>query len=91
MKGALLVLVIVALCMKCSSATFRGCAPTGSHPSQPFMRFENPEDTGLLWMYTLYAPPRPKKISRAEMLLKTRSLILILLLIGTVESNPGEF
>ena len=90
-KGGLFVLIVVALGIRCASSTFRGCAPTGFHPCQPLMEFRNPEDTGLLWMYALYSPPRPKKLSRTEMLLRTRSLIVILLIIGCIELHPGKF
>ena len=87
----LLVLIIVTLMVRCTLPIYRGCAPTGLHPCQPFVHFRNPMDTGLLWMYALYSPPIPKKLSRVEMLLRTRSLIVILLIIKSVESNPGEF
>ena len=91
MKGPMLFLIIIALCMRCSSATFRGAFPSGYEPYQPLMEFNNPEDTGLIWMYALYTPPRPKKLEDTDMLLRTRSLILILLIIRCVESHPGEF
>ena len=91
MRGTLLVLIVIALGIRCSSAIFRGTCPTGYHSYEPFTHFKNPEDTGLLWMYALYTPPRPQKLRRTDMLLRTRSLILILLIIGCVESNPGKF
>ena len=89
-KGVLLTVIVVALGLRCSSPTFRSCVPIGYHPCRSFMYYRNPEDTGLLWMYALYSSHKPKKLSRGEMLLRTRSLILILLLIGCVESHPGE-
>ena len=90
MKGPILFLIVIALCMRCLSATFRGAFPSGYEPYQPLTDFNNPEDTGLIWMYA-GTPPRPKKLKRTDMLLRTRSLILILLIIGCVESHPGEF
>ena len=95
MKGPVLFLIVIALCMRCLSTTFRGVCPIGYEPYQPLMDFNNPEDTGLIWIYALYTPPRPKKLKHADMLLRTRSftrsLILILLIIGCVESHPGKF
>ena len=71
-KGPLFVLIVVALGIRCSSATFRGTCPIGYHPCQPFMQLKNPEDTGLLWMYALYMPPRPKRLSHTDMLLRNK-------------------
>ena len=90
-KGGLFVLILVALVMQTSTPIRRGCSPSGFRHFEPFMSFTEAEDTGLLGFYVLYSPPRPKKLSRVEMLLRTRSLIMILLLIGCVESHPGEF
>ena len=90
-KGALLVKIVVVLGIRCSSPTFRSCAPIGYDPCRSFMYYKNLEDIDLLWMYALYTPPRPNKLSRTDMQLRTRSLILIMLLIGSVESNPSEF
>ena len=90
-KGGLFVLILVALAIRSSTPIKRGCSPTGYKEYEPFMSFTEAEDTGLLGFYLLYSPPRPKKLSRVEMLLRTRSLIMILLLIGCVESHPGEF
>ena len=64
---------------------------TGFQHFQPFMTFRDAEDTGLLWMYALYSPPRPKKLTRNEKLLNTRSLTVILLIVGGIECHPGEF
>ena len=64
---------------------------TGFQHFQPFMTFRDAEDTGLLWMYALYSPPRPKKLTRNEKLLNTRLLIVILLIVGGIECHPGEF
>ena len=90
-KGGLFILVLTALVVCSSTPIKRQCFPSGFLRFQSLMQFKNAKDTGLLWMYVLYAPPRPKKLSRTHILLKTRSLILIILLIGCVESNPGEF
>ena len=91
LKPALFVLTVVVLAIRTSTSVRRGCAPTEFGEFQPLLRFKNAKDTGLLWMYALYTPPRPKKLSRTDMLLRTRSLIVILLIVGSVESNPGEF
>ena len=90
-KGGLLVLILVALFIRSCSPIKRGCSPCGYKEYQSLMTFTEAEHTGLLGFYVLYSPPRPKKLSRVEMLLRTRSLIMILLLIGCVESHPGEF
>ena len=90
-KGGLFVLVLTAVVMCSSTPIEHQCFPSGFLRFQPLMQFKNAEDTGLLWMYVLYTPPRPKKLSRTHILLRTRSLILIILLIGCVESNPGKF
>ena len=90
-KGGLFVLIFVALIIRLSAPLKRGCSPSGYKEFKPLMSLRDPEDTGLLWMYALHSPPRPKKSSCVEMLLRTRSLIMILLLIGCVESHPGEF
>ena len=89
-KSGLLVLIITALVIHSSTPIKRGCNSSGFQHFETFMTYLDAEDTGMLWMYALYSPPRPKKLSRCEMLLRTRSLTLILLLIGCVESHPGE-
>ena len=90
-KGALFILVLTALVVRSSTPIERQCFSSGFLRFEPFMSFRDVEDTGLLWMYVLYTPPRPKKLSCTHILLRTRSLILIILLIGCVESYPGEF
>ena len=91
-KGALLVLiVVVALAIRTLTPVQRGCTPIGFREFEPLLQFKNPEDAGLLWMYALYTPPKPKKLSRTDMLLRTRSLIVTLLIIAGIESHPGEF
>ena len=90
-KGALVVLILTALAMRTCTTIKRSCAPLGFREFETFMTYLNAEDTGLTWMYMLYSPPRPKKLSLCQTLLKTRSLLLILLAIGCVETNPGEF
>ena len=89
--GGLFVLILVALIIRSSSPIKRGCSPTGYKEYEPLMTFTEAENAGLIAFYVLYSPPRPKKLSREEMLLRTRSLIVILLLIGCVENHPGEF
>ena len=89
-KGVLLVIIAVALMDRLTLSIYSGCAPTGFHPCRSFMDFRNPEDTGLLWMYALYTPNRCKKLTRANMLLNTPALIVMLLIIGGIESHPGE-
>ena len=87
----LFILILTTLVVRSSSPITRQCFPYGFLHFQPLMHFKNPENTGLLWMYALYIPPSPKKLRRVQMLLRTRFLILIMLLTGCVESNPGEF
>ena len=89
-NGGLFVLILSALIVRSSISIKRGCTPSGFKDFQPFMTFRDGEDTGLLGFYVLYSPPRPKKLTRCEMLLRTRSLIMILLLIGCIESHLGE-
>ena len=90
-KGGLFILILTALVVLSSTSIAHQCFPYGVLHFQPFMHFKNPEDTGLLWLYMLYTPPGPKKLRCIQMLIRTRSLILIILLMGCVESNPGEF
>ena len=87
-KGGLFVLILIALVMRTSTPIKQGCSSSGFQHFEPFMSFTEAEDTGLLGFYS---PPRPKKLSRVEMLVRTRSLIMILLLIGCADSHPGEF
>ena len=89
-KGGLFVIIVTALIVRSSTPIKRSCIPSGFENFEPFMTFLDSEDTGLLGFYVLYSPARPKKLTRCEMLLRTRSLIMILLLIGCVESHPGE-
>ena len=89
-NGGLFVLILSALVVRSSASRKRGCTPSGFKDFQPFITFREAEDTGLLGFFVLYSPPRPKKLKRCEMLLRRRSLIMILLLIGCVESHPGE-
>ena len=90
-KGGLFILIVTALAMRTSVPIKRGCIPSRFKEFEPLMSYRDAEDTGLVGLYVLYSPPRPKKWSRTDILLKTRSLILILLLIRCVESHPGEF
>ena len=90
-KGGLLVLILVVLLVRTSTPIRRGSFPTGYRELEPLMSYRDAEDTGLLSFYLLYTPPRPKKLSHCQMMLRTRSLLLILLAIGCVEANPGKF
>ena len=90
-KGGLLVLILVSLLVRKSTPIERCCFPTGYRELEPLMSYRDAEDTGLLGFYVMYSPPRPKKLSRCDTLLRTRTLILLLLLIGCIESHPGEF
>ena len=90
-KGGLSVLILVALFIRSSTPIKRGCSPSGYREYEPLMSFRDPEDTGLLWMYVLYSPKKPRKLERFEKLWRKRCLILMLLLIAGIESNPGEF
>ena len=90
-KGGLFVLILVALAMGTSIPIKRGCSPTGYEEYEPLMTFTEAEDTGLLGLYVLYSPRKPRKLHRCEKLWRKRCLILMLLLIAGIESNPGEF
>ena len=90
-KGGLFVLILVALAMRTSTPIKRGCSPTGYEEYEPLMTFAETEDTGLLGLYVLYSPKKPHKLDRCEKLWRKRCLILMLLLIAEIESNPGEF
>ena len=90
-KGGLFIKILVALAMRNSMPIKRGCSPSGFQHFEPFMLFTEAEDTGLLWMYALHSPPRPKMLSRVEMLLRTRFLIMILLLIGCLRVTLESF
>ena len=89
-KGILLTITVVALGLRCMSPTFRGCAPSRYEEFRHLIQFYDAEETGLLWMYVLYTPQRPKKLTLNEKLLNLRALIVILLTIGGIESHPGE-
>ena len=69
---------------------YKACSLTGFHPYEHLIQFKNPEETGLLWIYVLHTPHRSKKLTHAEKLLSTRMLI-IMLIIGGIETHPGEF
>ena len=88
-KGALVVLILVALVVRSATPIKRSCTLSGFLDFEALMTYLDAEDTGLTWMYMLYSPPRPKKLSLCQTLLKTRSLLLILLAIGCAETNPG--
>ena len=88
-KGGIFVLVITALVVRSATRIKRSCTLSGFLDFEALMTYLDAEDTGLTWMYMLYSPPRTKKLSLCQTLLKTRSLLLILLAIGCVETNPG--
>ena len=90
-KGGLFVLILVALAMRTCTPIKRGCSPSGFQHFEPFMSFRDAEDTGLLGLYVLYTPKKPRKLDRCEKLWRRSCLILMLLLIAGIESNPGEF
>ena len=90
-KGALLVVIPVALMDGVTLSIYRGRAPTGFLPCEPLLQFRNPEDTGLLWMYVLYTPHRPKKLTHADKLFGTCALIVMLLIISGIESHLVRF
>ena len=89
-KGGLFIIIATALIVRSLTPIKSSCTPSGFENFEPFMMFRDAEDTGLLVFYILYSPQKPKKLTRCEMLLRKRSLIMILLLIGCVESHPGE-
>ena len=90
-KGGLFVLILVALVMRTSTPIKRGCVPSGFREFEPLITYRAVEDTGLLGLYVLYSLKKSRKLERCEKLWRTRSLILMLLLIAGIESNPGEF
>ena len=77
--------------VRCTMPIYKACSPTGFHPYEPLLQFKNPEETGLLWIYVLHSPHRAKKLSRAKKLLSTHTLNIILIIIGGIETHPGEF
>ena len=90
-KGGLFVLILVCLFVRTSIPIKRSCAPLGYEEYEPLITFTEAEDTGLLGFYVLYSPNKPRKLHRCEKLWRKRCLILMLLLIAGIESNPGEF
>ena len=90
-KGCLFVLILVCLFVRTSIPIKRSCAPLGYEEYEPLITFTEAEDTGLLGLYVLYNPKKPRKLHRCEKLWRKRCLILMLLLIAGIESNPGEF
>ena len=89
-KGGLFILILVALIMRTSMPIKWSCAPCGYKDYLPLMLFTEEEDTGLLWMYALYSPKKPRKLGQCEKLWRKCCLILMLLLIAGIESNPSE-
>ena len=90
-KDGLSVLILAAPVIHSSTPIKQSCSPSGYKEFEPLMLYRDPEDTGLLWMYVLYSPKKPRKLERCERLWRKRCLILMLLLIAGIESNPGEF
>ena len=91
LRGLIFALIVVAIVVRTSTPIKRGCAPTGFRQFEPLISYNEAEDTGLLGLYVLYTPKKPKKLQRMEKYWRTRSLILILLLMSGIETNPGEF
>ena len=90
-KGGLFLLILVALVIRSSTPIKQGCSPSGYKEYEPLMSFPEAEDTGLLDLYVLYTQKKPRKLHRYEKLWRKCCLVLMLLLIGRIESNPGEF
>ena len=90
-KGGLFILILVGLLIRSCMPIKQSCAPLGYEEYEPLMTYTDAEDTGLLGFYVLYSPKKPRKLERTEKLWWKRCLILILLLIAGIESNPGEF
>ena len=87
-KGGLFALILVTLILRTSILIKRSCAPFRYEEFELLMTYRDPEDTGLLWMYS---PKKPRKLERCEKLWRKRCFNLMLLLIAGIESNPGEF
>ena len=90
-KGGLFVLILVCLFVRTSIPIKQSCTPLGYEEYVPFMTYRDAEDTGLLGFYVLYSPNKRRNLHRCEKLWRKRCLILMLLLIAGIESNPGEF
>ena len=90
-KGVIVVLIGTFLFVRSSTLIKWSCVPSGFLHFQPFMTFTEAKDTGLLGFYVFYTPKKPRKLERCHKLWRKRSLILMLLLISGIESNPGEF
>ena len=67
-KGVLLVLMVTTLIHRTSIPIKRGCVPTGFQHFEPLMSYRDAERTGLLGLYVLYSPKKPKKLDRCEKL-----------------------
>ena len=65
-KGILFTVIVAALGLRYMSPTFIGCAPLGYEEFRPLIQFYDAEETGLILMYVLYTPHRPKKLTRNE-------------------------
>ena len=70
-KGGLFIIIVTALVVRSLTPIKRSCIPSGFKNFEPFMTFREVEDNELLGFYVLYSPPRPKKLTRCEMLLRT--------------------
>ena len=92
--SGLFVLILVALLIGSSTPIKRGCSLSGFKELEPLMSFRDPEEEeeeGLLWMYVLYNPKKPRNLHRCEKLWRKRCLILMFFLIAEIESNPSKF
>ena len=90
-KAGLFVFIVSALVVRSSTPIKRSCTPSGYRHFEPFLTFTEAEDTGLLCLYVLYSPKKSRKLERCEKLWCKRSLILTLLILNEIETNPGEF
>ena len=60
-KGFLITLISVAMVLRTSTQTKRGCAPNGFLDFEPPTEFMKAEDTELLGLYVLYSPRKTQK------------------------------
>ena len=86
-NGGLFVLILVALLVGSCTPIKWGCSPCDYKEYKPLVSFTEAEDTGLLWMYVLYNPKKPRKLHRYEKLWRKHCLILMFLLIVGIEAT----
>ena len=51
--------------------------------------FQDIQKSDLVWKYVFYKPLLSSKIYKASRLLRSRALIIMLLIVGCVEAHPG--